>query len=666
MAFGGIAGSRKLRSAVGFAALMVTLAGCGIEKDVDHVQSRNDFAKLTERAPPATATEAPPPIPALQQVIAAPPPPGVSQRLVSLSVTDPRVSIREVLLELARKAGADIDIDPKITGGVIISARERPFIDVVNRICDQAELRCIFKDNVLKVATDNPHYETYHLDLLIMQRSLTTDIASSLAISQLIQGGSGGGGGTNASTSDVKSTSSYDLWKDIDDNVKAILANSDPAGAAAGVAAALPAPTPATAPAASSPAAPAPGAVAGTAAGGTTGPLGAAQTIAAATAAVGAPDGEASPSASGAAAPSAASAGSASTITRYSINKEAGILSVYGTDKQQKLIQAYLDKVLAKISAQVLIEAKVVEIALTDQYNTGIDWQGLRQNLKGTGFGLSSLTPSANTSTAIPSLPSPGGIPSPFGQFGLNAGFTTFGGDLAAMVNLVKSYGDVRTLSSPRLTVTNNQPATLKVAENHVYFKLTATVTSTPSSIGTASQTATYNSQLQTLPIGLVMTVMPAIDMERGVITLGLRPTVTAWPGASVSDPAVALGIASNCGGSVSGACSPANVANAIASSAVPVVDIREMESVVTIPSGSVVVLGGLMQQINSKQDSGVPGAADVPVVGNLFKATTDQTQLTELVVFLKATLVRGPESVDWADKDAYKNYFKDARPLAF
>jgi general secretion pathway protein D len=61
-----------------------------------------------------------------------------------------------------------------------------------------------------------------------------------------------------------------------------------------------------------------------------------------------------------------------------------------------------------------------------------------------------------------------------------------------------------------------------------------------------------------------------------------------------------------------------------------------------------------------------VPGAADVPVLGNLFKANSDSTQKTELVIFIKATLVNGPETVDWADKDTYRNYFRDERPLAF
>lgn len=641
-------GRKNLRHACRTAALgtLVLLFGC-TNPDPEHTKSRKDFEAFTNRKPPETKTAEAPPIPELQPLLAAPPAPGAEQRLVSISVTDPNIPVRDVLLELARKVGVDLDLDPRVSGGVIITAHERPFLDVVDRICEQDDLRFTFRKGVLKVEPDTLYYQTYHLDVLNSTRSLTTDISSSLSLSSLIQGGSSGGG-QNTSTSDVKGTSSFDTWKDIDDNVKSILTNSGTKGGAP--AAAPPAPAPVVPPAQAAPPA---------------GAEGSALAQAAAVASAATPPPAAAPEPMPAAVASAASAGAPSSL--YSINRQAGILSVYGTSKQQKLIQGYLDKVMSKIGAQVLIEAKVVEIALTDQYNTGVDWQGLRQNLKGTGFGVSNLTPGTNTSAALPTLPSPGGLDQPFGSFGLNAGFTTFGGDLAAMVNLVRSYGDVRTLASPRLTVMNNQPATLKVAENHVYFKLQATVTSTPASIGsTASQTATYNSTLQTLPIGLVMTVLPAIDTEHGTITLGLRPSVTAWPGATVSDPAVSLGIATACGGSSVGACSPANIATAVAAASVPVVDIREMESVVTIPSGAVVVMGGLMQEVTNRNDSGVPGAADVPVLGNLFKATSDSTQITELVVFIKATLVKGPETVQWGDKDTYKNYFHDDRPLAF
>jgi type II secretory pathway component GspD/PulD (secretin) len=644
-------------------ALAAVLDGCA---HPDNGLSKNDYQDLLNRqAPKAAASEAPPPIPELQPILAAPPPPSTAQRLVTLSVTDPSVPVRDVLLELSRKVGVDVDIDPNIAGGVIISAKDRPFLEVIDRICDLANLRYSFKDNVLKVEVDSMYHETYRMDVLNTVRTAETDMATSTDIGTLIQGGASVAG--NKSSSGVASKSTADPWKEIDDNIKQILVNSNPknqpitSNVSGDAAAPLSAPAGGRSRHSGTPLmgtdsaayqqAPAEGA-----------PPSAAQAPANAPAADEAPRVAAEPVAAARPAPLANTQQAV-----YSINRQAGVVSVFGTSRQQKLVKAYLDKVITKEGAQVLIEAKVVEIALNDQFNTGIDWTALRQNLRGTGFGLSNLTPSTNTSSALPTLPKPGDLTQPFGTFGLNAGFTTFGGDLAAMINLVKIYGTTRTLSSPRLTVMNNNTAMLKVAQNHVYFKLTATVTSTPAVAGAApSQTATYTSQLQTLPIGLVMTVQPSIDAEKGLVTLGLRPTVTAWPGTSVSDPAVALSLASACGNSSSGACSPASIAEAVQSSAVPVVDVREMESVITVPSGAVVVMGGLMQEMVNKNESGVPGALDVPVVGNLFKANTDQTQLTELVVFLKATVVRGAETVDWADKDTYKRFMHDPRPLGF
>ncbi|PKU26514.1 hypothetical protein CWS72_01325 [Telmatospirillum siberiense] len=627
----------------------------------DNGLTKADYKNLLERNPPPAAdrSAAPPPIPDLQPILAAPPPPSVAQRLVSVSITDPSVPLRDVLLELARKVDVDLDLDPNIGGGIILTARDRPFLDVVDRICDLGNLRYSFKNNVLHVEVDGMYHESYHLDLLNSIRSTSTDIASSANINTMIQGSGSGSGGTNTSTSDVSSKSTSDAWAEVETNLKQILANSNPRN--------QPVATNTTGSMISSavvPASPLKAVRGGTGAlpleagEGSAGEPGEAVKSAAAElarAVVPAPPAPAAPPAS------------ALSAASYSVNKQAGIVSVYATGRQQKLVKAYFDKALAKAGAQVLIEAKVVEVSLNDKYSTGVDWVALRQNLKGTGFGISSNNPSTSTTASIPSLPTPGNLTQPFGSTGFNIGFTTFGGDLSAMINLIRAFGTTRTLSSPRLTVMNNQTAMLKVAENKVYFKLTATVTSTPSTTGSsASQTATYNSTLQTLPIGVVMTVQPAIDLDKDQVVLGLRPTVTAWPGSSVSDPAVALGLASACGSSSSNACSSANITAAIASSSVPVIDVREMDSVVTVPSGAVVVMGGLMQEVASKQDSGLPGVEDAPVVGELFKANTDQTQMTELVIFLKATIVHGNDTVDWADKDLYKRYMHDPRPLGF
>jgi len=162
-----------------------------------------------------------------------------------------------------------------------------------------------------------------------------------------------------------------------------------------------------------------------------------------------------------------------------------------------------------------------------------------------------------------------------------------------------------------------------------------------------------------------VMSVQPIIDLDKEQVTMSLRPTVSVHNG-DVSDPAVALSLASACNGSASGPCSASSISTAVTNSNVPVVEVREMDSVVTMPSGDIVIMGGLMQSNTQKQETGVPGAADIPLIGNLFKVQSSETDVTELVIFLKASIVHGNDTVDWADKDLYKRYIQDPRPLAF
>jgi len=697
------------------------LYGCS---HLDNGLTKADYRDLTARQPPPGATGGPaggpaaePPIPEMQPILAAPPPPALEQRLVTVNVPDPDVPVRDVLIELARKVGVDLDLDPKISGGIILYAKDRPFAEVIDRICDMANLRYSFKDNVLRIEVDTMIHRDYRLEILNSVRKATMAVATSTDVFSAVQGGGSGAG--NNSSSSVTSDSTNDPWKDINDNLTQILTNSNPAtqpvqsnvvgsnpeGAPVSASPApvpkptaanggipVPNPTAPPPPVGANGGAPSvigaegtsnqatvgnPGAstsgAGGTGTGGTTGAAGGAPSsnpLAAAQQAIlnqalggtdttgGGGGGGGGGNGNGAAGAGAAAANS--NIARFSINKSAGIVSVFGTMKQQKLVQDYLSKIVAEATAQVLIEAKVIEVDLNDQFKTGIDWQK--------ALNLNHGSNSISIGTA------PGGVgfindQSNFAKQTLSAatqnpfsiGFT--GHDFTSLLQFVEGFGTTRTLSSPRITVLNNQTAVLKVAQNQVYFSLTATIT--PSTVAGVANTATYSSTLHTVPIGVVMTVQPAIDIDKDQVTMSLRPTVSVHNG-DVSDPAVALSLASACNGSSSGPCSSASISTAVTNSNVPVVEVREMDSVVTLPSGDIVIMGGLMQSNVQKQETGIPGAADVPLLGNLFKAQSDETDVTELVIFLKASIVHGNDSVDWADKDLYKRYIQDPRPLAF
>jgi general secretion pathway protein D len=131
---------------------------------------------------------------------------------------------------------------------------------------------------------------------------------------------------------------------------------------------------------------------------------------------------------------------------------------------------------------------------------------------------------------------------------------------------------------------------------------------------------------------------------------MSLRPTISRVA-KRVADPGVALTAAD---------------LNVDVESTIPVVEVREMDSVITVDDGQILVLGGLMQERVTNTDSSVPKASDIPVIGNAFKSKSKKSELTELIIFLKTTIVQGNNSVSKADKNIYQKYTPDSRPIAF
>jgi MSHA biogenesis protein MshL len=648
--------------------LSVTVFGCSEYTNYERHsgKKKEDFTDLLHRkGDPADRKRVEPPIPELQPILAAPSAPVLAEnRLITISVSD-NVPLKDVLVELGRKADVEVEIDSRISGGIIFSARERPLNQVAERIADLASLRYTFKNNVLRFEVDSMYHHNYRLEALNMIRKTKSSVSTNTDVFSAVSGGGSAAGG-NASTSQVDGTSEVDFWTEMTTNIKQIMDNSDPRKqsydaaqisqyATAGNTAAVPQAAPTT-PVATTPAA-APQATtpqtgvsagSGSAATGATGTatqaVAAAQTIANATSgAVVLATG--SGGATGAAGGTQQAALTVPTTAQsyYSFNKQAGVVSIYGNGRQHKNIKSYLDKVHRAITSQVLIEAKVIEVTLGDQFSSGINWRtfsGSKWQLAAP-FGVTAAVKGVDKAT-LPLTGPPFNAWNTATSDALTVGYLNNHGHFGALLEFIKEFGTVRTLSSPRLTVMNNQTAVLKVAENQAYFTLT--VSTTTSSTGTST---TYASTLHTVPIGLVMTVQPSINNESEQITLGLRPTISRKTG-TVSDPAVAL----------------QNVAGV--TSTVPVVEVREMDSVITIPNGHVVVMGGLMQERNSKSELGLPGLMDLPLIGNVFKAQADETKLTELVVLLKATMVNAEDSITKADRDLYQKFMTDPRPVAF
>lgn len=592
------------RKAAAVSVVAVVVAGCAAY-DKNAGLERADYENLMARRGPEQARPAAePPIPELQPILAAPTPPELAdQRRVSVSVTQV-TPLQDLLVELARKADVDLDLDPRIQGGIILQARERPFEDVVRRIADLAGLRYTLKDNVLRMELDEPYMQHYRMDMLNLVRTATSRIDASTDVFTSIGSSNAGSNGSNAS---IAGESVNDFWTEAREGIESIIAEAPPAVRLVQGSTAQPAAAPTDAQGS---------------------PDGTPEGAAAQAAAIANQTTAAVESATAAPATGASSGGDSENNGQYfTINRPAGVITVQTTQAKHRRIKDYLDELRSAMQAQVLIEAKVVEVTLSDQFRAGIDWSYV--NLPNIA-----LTTNLAASTLI--------VPQGRADPTLAMGLSTNGGALQNLLRLMDTFGTSRTLSSPRLTVVNNETAMLKVAENEVYFTIEAETTTSDS----GPAVTTYTSTLNTVPIGMLMQVQPSINLHNDQISMSLRPTISRVVG-RVQDPAVSL-------------------VNPAVISTVPVVEVREVDSVVTMESGSVLVMGGLMQERSANEDEKVPGLGDVPLAGNLFKRQNRDSEVTELVIFLRATIVRGRDSVHQADVDLYNNFTPDPRPIGF
>lgn len=283
------------------------------------------------------------------------------------------------------------------------------------------------------------------------------------------------------------------------------------------------------------------------------------------------------------------------------VNKEAGLIMVRASYKKHRQIQTFIDQVLNNSKRQVLIEATIAEIKLSDTYQTGVDWSVVTSSGNNSLNFLSDFTGSNLTQ-------------SPFSSLTLT---NTSGGDqVNVALRALEEFGDVKVLSSPKVMAINNQPAILKVVDNIVYFEMQ--VDTALSETSSASLTS-FETQIKTVPVGFVMAVTPYIN-EHNVVTLNIRPTISRVID-NVEDPNPAF-------------------RSADVISSVPVIQVREIESILSINSGDTAVIGGLMQDTVNDRSSGVPLLSDIPILGNFFKYKNDAREKSELIIFIRPLVI--------------------------
>jgi general secretion pathway protein D len=521
---------------------MTALALIGCAAPVMH-QSPGHLEAAPKAAPSAA-------IPAPVQIPVVPPRPQPAVKAETYSVVVNNVRVHELLFALARDAQLNIDIHPGITGAVTLNAIDQTLPQLLNRISKQVDMRYELDGPNLLVMPDTPFLRVYKINYVNMVRDTSGDVSVSAEIAGSTGtsgggggGGASGGGSSNVSSLRIKNVSNNRFWPTLVDNIKDILRETDkilPTGGAAA------APQPA--------------------------PAGSAGQQGAAGAQVAAP------------VPSVTFREAASVIS----NPEAGVLFIRASSRQHEKIREFLDRVLTNARRQVLIEATVVEVRLSNDYQQGIDW--------------------AYLGSSIQTQQLAGAVTGPV--FALSRVGSVFN----ATLKLLETFGTTRIISSPRITALNNQTAVLKVVENVVYFLVQAQTTQAQT---TALTTVTTTPQ--TVPVGLVMNITPQIS-DDDTILLNVKPSISSIT-KEVPDPNPVLTIPNN----------------------IPQIATREMESVLKLSSGQIGVMGGLIQDRVQNVDNTIPGVNRLPVIGNWFANRTLTNEKTELVIFLRPIVVRDP-----------------------
>ncbi|MGY4001616.1 pilus (MSHA type) biogenesis protein MshL [Aeromonas sanarellii] len=286
---------------------------------------------------------------------------------------------------------------------------------------------------------------------------------------------------------------------------------------------------------------------------------------------------------------------------------QAGLVTVRAYPKELKAVREFLDQSGEHLKRQVVLEARILEVSLNEGYEQGVDWSGLSASWDGgkgiTGGGSLLDSPIANTPNQI------------FRALGGGAGFTISDGNFNVAVSLLKTQGDVNTLSSPRVTATNNQKAVIKVGTDE-YFVTNASTTTTTS--GNSAPIVTPNVELTPFFSGIALDVTPQID-EAGRVLLHIHPSVI-----DTEEQSKTIDV---------GTTAPLVLPLAKSS-------IRESDTVVQANNGDIVVIGGLMKTDKQEIVSKVPLLGDIPWVGEAFTNRRESNRKVELVIMLKPTVV--------------------------
>ena len=574
------------RHAAGLILLAVGLDGCSYKAPVLPVSDNHLAAAEAGKAAREDKDILPP------VSIPTPPPPKPQPRLPTYSVVVNEVPVKELLFALARDTKQNIDVHPGLQGLVSLNAIDETLPAILDRIAKQGNVRWRQEGRTILVTPDTPYVKTYRVNYVNVSRETT----STVGVSGLVgtgatatgsAGGAGGGGGGAGGGAGANSSSTTVNTTSKNEFWKVLEENVK-------------------------------GMLSATRA----------QALSADERAARAEAAKAQREERIAQAEAVARAGANATelmskafdnqttplpgdvANEVVVNPVAGTVTILATDRQHALVQQYIDAVMAASQRQVLIEATIVEVELSRTYQAGVDWGHIAGSA---GAGLSFQQ---NFVSGVLNNPP---------NFQIRyADANRPGGGVFAAIKMLETFGNTRVLSSPKLMAINNQTALLKVVRNQVYFQIQSSISQ--GTVGVAPLQSVQTTA-RTVPIGLVMSMTPQIN-ETGQITITVRPTVTSQVD-TVEDPNPVL--------------AQQNLRNLV-----PIVEVREIESVLQVVSGQIAILGGLIKDEVIRKRSQIPGIGNTRA-GDAFAYRDESARKTELVIFLRPTVVANP-SIDADD----------------
>ena len=569
-----------------------------IKPSTGHIDGQNStqnqaVSKSTAEKNPSASTI---PKPITNNTYLPPPKAKTKEQVYSIVVYD--TPVKEVLFAIARDSKLNVDIHPSIQGRVTLNAVDQTLPAILERLSKQVDLTYKIQGNVLSIAPDQPVLRMYKVDYVNINRDTTGFIGAAAEIAGIGQGVNAGAGGAGQASGGVgaggrNNSSRTAVTSEAKNHLwESLIQNIKDLLTETDK-----------------------------------------EVIVTRFGSLESADGKAADNTAASKAVTDAKDLRKEQQSEYKTlfaanviaNPETGVISVRATNKQHEKVQEFIDRVMSSAKKQVLIEATIVEVVLNDSFQAGIDWSRLGRAGAGSGFTFSQELNASrfNPGNLTTRATSPGGLVAGY----INPISPL--GNIAASINLLQQFGDTKVLSSPKLMVLNNQTAVLKVVRNFVYFTIQSQI-SQATVAGAGSNLQATTATPQTVPIGVVMSVTPQIN-ETSAVNLNVRPTISRLFGEGKKDPT--------------------NEKNII-----PEIEVREMESILQITSGNTAVLGGLMQDEIQRNSDRVPGLADIPGAGKVFRGRDDVAKKTELVIFLRPTVITNA-SLESDELANYKQY---------